>query len=114
MLRNVGVGLGHTLIAIESTSRGLAQLQADPPRIAADLDGSVEVLAEAVQTCMRRHGICDAFEQLKALTRGQEITKESLETFIGSLDIPAAERQRLLDLKPADYTGLAAQLAREI
>jgi adenylosuccinate lyase len=114
VLRNSGVGLGHTLIAIESASRGLGKLEADLQRISADLDGSVEVLAEAVQTCMRRYGITDAYEQLKALTRGQEITSESLETFIGSLDIPPAERQRLLDLKPSDYTGLAAELAREI
>ena len=114
VLRNISVGLGHTLIAIASASRGLGKLEADTQRIATDLDDSVEVLAEAVQTCMRRYGITDAYEQLKALTRGQAITKESLESFIKSLDIPEAERQRLLDLKPSDYTGLAAQLAREI
>lgn len=114
VLRNLGVALGHTLIAIESMNRGLRKLEADTQRIAADLDDSPEVLAEAIQTCMRRFGITDAYEQLKALTRGQEITKKSLETFISSLDIPDAEQQRLLDLKPADYTGLAAQLAREI
>ena len=110
----LGVALGHSLIAIESASRGLGKLEADKQRIASDLNGSVEVLAEAIQTCMRRYGIADAYEQLKALTRGQEITEEKLEIFISSLEIPEAERQRLLDLKPATYIGLAAQLAREI
>lgn len=114
VLRNVGVALGHSLIAIESASRGLGKLEADKQRIASDLNASVEVLAEAIQTCMRRYGIADAYEQLKALTRGQEITEEKLEIFISSLEIPEAERQRLLDLKPATYIGLAAQLAREI
>ena len=114
ILRNLGVGLGHSLIAIESARRGIGKLEADTQRITADLDASTEVLAEAVQTVMRRHGITDAYEQLKELTRGQEITTASLEAFIATLDIPAAEQKRLLALKPADYIGLAAQLAREI
>ena len=114
VLRNLGVGLGHSLLAIESASRGLGRLEADTQRIAADLEASTEVLAEAVQTVMRRHGITDAYEQLKALTRGQAITMASLEAFIATLDIPAEEQKRLLELTPADYIGLAAQLAREI
>ncbi len=114
VLRNLGVGLGHSLIAIESAGRGLGKLEADASRITADLEASVEVLAEAVQTVMRRHGITDAYEQLKALTRGEEITLASLETFITTLDIPAEEQKKLLDLRPADYIGLAAQMAREI
>jgi adenylosuccinate lyase len=114
VLRNLGVGLGHALLAIESTSRGLGRLEADTQRIAADLEASTEVLAEAVQTVMRRHGITDAYEQLKALTRGQAITMASLEAFIATLDIPAEEQKRLLELTPANYIGLAAQLAREI
>ncbi len=114
VLRNLGVGLGHSFIAIESARRGIGKLEADAQRITADLEASTEVLAEAVQTVMRRHGITDAYEQLKALTRGQEITVASLEAFIATLDIPAAEQKRLLALKPADYIGLAAQLAREI
>jgi adenylosuccinate lyase len=114
VLRNLGVGLGHSLIAIESTGRGLGRLEADTQQIAADLEARVEVLAEAVQTVMRRHGITDAYEQLKALTRGREITVASLEAFIATLEIPAEERKRLLELRPADYVGLAAQLARDI
>ncbi|MCZ6586004.1 MAG: adenylosuccinate lyase, partial [Gammaproteobacteria bacterium] len=88
VLRNLGVGLGHSLIAIESTSRGLGRLEADTQQIAADLEAHVEVLSEAVQTVMRRHGITDAYEQLKALTRGREITVASLEAFIATLEIP--------------------------
>ena len=79
-----------------------------------DLEASPEVLAEAVQTVMRRYGIGDAYEQLKALTRGQAITTENLETFIATLDIPDDARQRLLDLAPTDYVGVAAELARDI
>lgn len=114
VLRNLGVGLGHSLIAIESAGRGLGRLEADTQQIAADLEAHVEVLSEAVQTVMRRHGITDAYEQLKALTRGREITVASLEAFIDTLEIPAKERKRLLKLRPADYVGLAAQLARDI
>ncbi len=114
VLRNLGVGLGHSLIAIESAGRGLGRLEADAQRIATDLDSSAEVLAEAVQAVMRRYGITDAYEQLKALTRGRAIDMASLEAFIATLDIPAAERNRLLELRPADYIGLASQLAREI
>ena len=114
VLRNLGVGLGHSLIAIESTGRGLGRLEADTQQIAADLEARVEVLSEAVQTVMRRHGITDAYEQLKALTRGREITVASLEAFIATLEIPAEDRKRLLELRPADYVGLAAQLARDI
>ena len=114
VLRNLGVGLGHSLIAIESAGRGLGRLEADTQQIAADLEAHVEVLSEAVQTVMRRHGITDAYEQLKALTRGREITVASLEAFIATLEIPAKERKRLLELRPADYVGLAAQLARDI
>jgi adenylosuccinate lyase len=114
VLRNLGVGLGHSLIAVESASRGVGKLEADAQRIAADLETATEVLAEAVQTVMRRYGITDAYEQLKELTRGRTITIESLESFISTLDIPPEERQRLLDLKPTDYIGLAADLARDI
>ena len=86
----------------------------DRERIATDLDASIEVLAEAVQTVMRRYGIVDAYEQLKNLTRGQAITKEALADFLSTLDIPAGERDRLAGLSPADYIGLAAELARKI
>jgi adenylosuccinate lyase len=114
VLRNLGVGLGHSLIAVESASRGVGKLEADAQRITADLETRTEVLAEAVQTVMRRYGIADAYEQLKELTRGRTITIDSLKTFIGTLDIPPEERQRLLSLKPTDYIGLAADLARDI
>jgi adenylosuccinate lyase len=114
VLRNVGVGLGHTLIALDATSKGLGKLDADLAKIAADLADRWEVLAEAIQTVMRRYGLPDAYEQLKELTRGREITGDSLREFIGKLDIPAVERARLLTLTPAQYTGLAATLARQI
>jgi adenylosuccinate lyase len=114
VLRNVAVALGHTLVALESCQRGLAKLDADTDRIAADLADRWEVLAEAVQTVMRRHGLADAYERLKALTRGRTIDREALREFIAGLEIPAAERERLLALTPSAYTGLAARLAREI
>ena len=114
VLRNLGVALGHGLLAIDSCQKGLEKLAADPTRIAADLEANPEVLAEAVQTVMRRYGIGDAYEQLKALTRGQGITREALTSFVGTLDIPTEARQRLLALRPSDYTGLAADLARSL
>jgi adenylosuccinate lyase len=114
VLRNAGVALGHTLIAIDAAAKGLGKLEADPAAIAADLKDRWEVLAEAIQTVMRRHGLPDAYEQLKALTRGRRIDANVLRDFIGGLPIPAAERQRLLALDPSSYTGLAAELARRI
>jgi adenylosuccinate lyase len=83
-------------------------------RLAADLDASWEVLAEAVQTVMRRYGLPEPYEQLKALTRGQGITRESMRAFIGQLELPAEAKQRLLELTPAGYIGLAAELANAI
>jgi adenylosuccinate lyase len=114
VLRNVAVALGHTLIAIEATGKGVAKLEADLPAIGADLANRWEVLAEAIQTVMRRHGLPDAYEQLKELTRGRAIDGKTLREFIAGLDIPAAERTRLLALNPSSYTGLAAELARRI
>ena len=114
VLRNLAVGLGHSLVALGSCQGGLAKLDADRERIASDLADSWEVLAEAIQTVMRRHGIDDAYEQLKALTRGRTITESVLREFIESIDIPADAQQRLLALKPADYVGLACRLANEI
>ena len=86
----------------------------NPDRVAADLDASWEVLAEAVQTVMRRYGLPEPYEQLKALTRGQGITREALQEFVGNLDLPDDAKQRLLTLTPARYTGLAESLARAI
>ncbi|MEZ5461526.1 adenylosuccinate lyase [Dokdonella sp.] len=112
VLRALGTAFGHSLVAIDSLSKGVAKLQMDPARLDADLDASWEVLAEAVQTVMRRHGLPSPYEQLKALTRGQGITRESMRDFVQSLDLPEADKQRLLALTPAGYTGLAESLAR--
>jgi adenylosuccinate lyase len=92
----------------------LGKLDADPALIAADLEARWEVLAEAVQTVMRRYGLADAYEQLKDLTRGRPIDRDTLRKFIADLDIPAEARDRLLDLTPSTYTGLAAELARNV
>jgi adenylosuccinate lyase len=115
VLRNMGVALGHALLGYDSCLRGLNQLDADRGRMAADLDANWEVLAEPIQTVMRRHGIADAYEKLKALTRGKEgITRDTLHAFIKGLAIPEADKQRLLALTPATYIGKAAELARRI
>jgi adenylosuccinate lyase len=113
VLRNIGVALGHALLAFEAIGRGLGRLEPDPARIAQDLDANWEVLGEAVQTVMRRYGVENAYERLKALTRGQRIDAAALRAFVGSLPIPAAERERLAALAPGDYVGLAAELARD-
>jgi adenylosuccinate lyase len=112
VLRNMGVALGHTLLGYDSLARGMAKLAVGPAVIDADLDGAWEVLAEPVQTVMRRHGIANPYEQLKDLTRGKAITKEALHAFIRQLAIPTAERERLLALTPRGYTGKAEELAR--
>ncbi|HEY9181997.1 MAG TPA: adenylosuccinate lyase [Gammaproteobacteria bacterium] len=114
VLRNLGVALGHTLISLEALKLGLGKLEADTAAIAADLANRWEVLAEAIQTVMRRHGLPDAYEQLKELTRGRAIDANTLREFVSRLDIPPAERSRLLALDPSSYTGLAAELARRI
>jgi adenylosuccinate lyase len=114
VLRALGTAFGHTQIALESLLRGLTKLNANPERMAADLDSSWEVLAEAVQTVMRRYGLPEPYEQLKAVTRGQGITRESMRAFIESLALPAQAKQLLLALTPASYTGLAARLATDI
>ena len=114
VLRNVGVAFGHSLLGYASAGRGLDRLEADPARLAEDLETNWEVLAEAVQTVMRRYGVEDAYEQLKALTRGERVTPERLREFIWSAAIPEEARARLLALTPATYTGAAAELARKI
>jgi adenylosuccinate lyase len=111
-LRNVGVALGHTLLAYGGCLRGLGKLQADAARMAADLEANWEVLAEPVQQVMRKHGVPDAYEKLKALTRGKRLDRQQLAAFVRSLPIPAAAKKRLLALTPAGYTGFAADLAR--
>ncbi len=111
VLRALGVGFGHTLIALDALARGLGKLSVNPDRLADDLDASWEVLAEAVQTVMRRHGLPQPYEQLKALTRGQGISAQSLRAFVEQLALPAEAKQRLLQLTPAGYSGLAGDLA---
>ena len=114
VLRNIGVALGHCLLGYAACLKGLDKLEADTARVAADLDANWEVLAEAVQTVMRRYGITGAYEQLKDLTRGKRLTRDALAEFIRSLPIPEAERERLLALTPATYIGRAADLARRV
>ena len=115
VLRNMGVALGYALLGWVSLRQGLSKLAVDEARIAADLDANWEVLAEPIQTVMRRHGVPHPYEQLKALTRGKTgITRESLHAFIDALALPEDARARLKALTPATYTGLAADLARRI
>ncbi len=114
VLRNLGAGFGYALLAYSSCQRGIGKLEVDPARLAADLDTNWEVLAEAVQTVMRRYGVPEPYEKLKVLTRGKGITRESLQTFINGLDIPADAKKRLLALTPATYTGNAAQQAKSL
>jgi len=115
VLRNMGVALGYTLLAYESCLKGLNKLEANPQRLAEDLNSSWEVLAEPIQTVMRRYNIENAYDKLKELTRGKGgINRESLGAFIQTLDIPAAEKQRLQALSPETYTGKASELAKRI
>ncbi|MBI5658153.1 MAG: adenylosuccinate lyase [Nitrosomonadales bacterium] len=115
VLRTMGVALGYALLAYDSCLKGLNKLEANPQRLAEELDNNWEVLAEPIQTVMRRYGIADAYDKLKDLTRGKGgINRDSLRAFIQSLDIPATEKQRLCELAPEAYTGKAAELAKRI
>jgi adenylosuccinate lyase len=115
VLRNLGVALGHALLGWASLRQGLAKLEVDPVRVAADLDANWEVLAEAIQTVMRRYGLPEPYEQLKALTRGRTgMTAESLREFIATLALPPDARARLLALSPSTYIGLAQALAKRV
>jgi len=112
--RNIGGALGHTLLAYTSAQRGLGKLQVDARRLAADLDSNWEVLTEAVQQVMRRYGVPDAYDKLKAISRGKRLERRVLARFVNSLPIPPEAKKRLLALTPARYTGLAAELAKRI
>ena len=114
VLRNMGVAIGYSVLAYDSCLRGLANLEADPERLHADLAACWEVLAEPVQTVMRRYGVANPYEQLKELTRGKGITREGLQTFIQGLTIPEAEKARLLALTPWSYLGKASELAKRV
>jgi adenylosuccinate lyase len=115
VLRNLGVALGHTVLGWSALRQGLAKLDVDERRIAADLDANWEVLAEAIQTVMRRHGLPEPYEQLKALTRGRTgMTRESLRAFIEALALPDDAKVRLMSLTPSTYVGLAESLAKRV
>ena len=113
VLRALGTAFGHALIGFESLAKGLGKLSVNPERLAADLDAAWEVLAEPVQTVMRRHGLPNPYEQLKALTRGQGIDAAAMRAFVESLDLPAEAKARLAAMTPASYTGLAEALAKQ-
>jgi adenylosuccinate lyase len=115
VLRNMGVGLGYALLAYESTLRGLGKLEVNPLRLDDDLDHNWEVLAEPIQTVMRRYGVENPYEQLKELTRGKSgINRDTLHAFIQTLAIPDGEKQRLLQMTPANYIGIAVELAKRV
>lgn len=114
VLRNIGVGIAHTSIAIQSSLKGISKLEINPAALNADLDQNWEVLAEPIQTVMRRYGIEKPYEKLKELTRGQRVTGEGMREFVAKLDIPEAAKQDLLALTPHTYTGYAAELAKKI
>lgn len=114
VLRNLGVGLAHSLVAYQSCLKGIAKLEVNAAALDADLDANWEVLAEPIQTVMRRYGIEQPYEQLKALTRGQRINAETLRSFIADLAIPEQAKQQLLSMTPAAYIGNAALQASKV
>ena len=114
VLRNMGVALGYSVLALDSLGKGLSKLEINPTALADDLDKAWEVMAEAVQTVMRRHGLPEPYEQLKAFTRGQPMTRALMQGFVEALALPADDKARLLAMTPASYTGLAAALARAV
>ena len=114
VLRNLGVAIGHSVIAFESCLKGISKLELNTLRTAEDLDNSWEVLAEALQTVMRRYGIEKPYEKLKDLTRDKEVNQQTLREFIRTLDLPETVRQELAGLTPSTYTGNAAEQARSL
>jgi adenylosuccinate lyase len=112
VLRNLGVAIGHCALSYSSLAAGLEKIELDPQRVAQDLERAWEVLGEAVQTVMRAHGIADAYDRLKSFTRGRAIDQHAMREFIASLELPQAEKERLLCLEPKDYVGLAPALAK--
>ena len=114
VLRNLGTGLGHVLIALDSLKRGISKLEVNHQIIAEDLDANWEVLAEPIQTVMRRYGVEQPYEKLKALTRGQRINADIIREFVDKLDIPESARQQLREMTPASYIGNAAEQAKDI
>jgi adenylosuccinate lyase len=114
VLRNIGVGFAHVLIALGSTLKGLGKLELNPEALEADLEGNWEVLAEAIQTVMRRYGMAQPYEKLKALTRGQRVDAAGMRAFVETLEIPEDARRRLAELAPRDYIGYAESFAKAI
>lgn len=114
VMRNLGVGLGHSLLAYQATLKGLGKLAIDPEKLQQELEQSWQVLAEAVQTVMRRYGLDNPYEQLKNFSRGQTLNAERMQDFIASLDLPEQEKMRLKKMTPAHYIGYAAHLARQV
>ena len=114
VLRNMGVALGYAVLAYDSLGRGLGKLEVNPQALADDLDSAWEVLAEPIQTVMRRYALPNPYERLKELTRGKSITRESIQAFIETLELPEAEKQRLRELTPGNYVGKAESLAKRI
>jgi len=113
VLRNLGVGVGHSLLAFDSCLLGMSKLQINVERINEDLDASWEVLAEPIQTVMRRYGLPEPYEQLKALTRGRGMTQQTIADFVNGLELPQEAQAYLLGLTPANYVGEASRLARQ-
>jgi adenylosuccinate lyase len=114
VLRNMGVAIGYSVLGYDSLTRGLDKLELNEAALAADLDNAWEVLAEPIQTVMRRHGLPDPYDQLKKFTRGQPMTRELILGFIAALDLPEGEKARLLAMTPANYIGIATRLANDI
>ena len=114
VLRNLGVSIAHSVVAYRSCLRGLDKTQLVTEALEADLEASWEVLAEAIQTTLRRHGIAQPYESLKAMTQGRSVTRVQIQDFIASLSIPDADKARLAAMTPRDYTGAAEELARSI
>jgi adenylosuccinate lyase len=113
VLRNLGVALGHSLLAYDSCLKGLSKLEINEQRLREDLDAAWEVLAEPIQTVMRRYGLPQPYEQLKVLTRGKGMTEETMRQFIGSLDLPIEPKNQLIAMSPATYIGVATRLAMQ-
>ncbi|HSH70232.1 MAG TPA: lyase family protein, partial [Deferrisomatales bacterium] len=114
VLRNLGVGVGYAVIAYQSALKGIGKLEVNRANLAAELDHNWEVLAEPIQTVMRRYGISNPYEKLKELTRGKRVDAAGMAAFIDGLDLPAAEKDRLKKMTPAGYIGRAAQLVDEL
>ena len=114
VLRNMGVGIGYSILGWNSLARGLGKLEINHEKLAADLDNAWEVLAEPIQTVMRRYGLPNPYERLKEVTRGKEISAKTLRDFIDTLELPPAEKEKLKSLSPATYTGKAAELAKRL